>query len=155
MSIRLDEYDDLCGFMGMSRRERRRRDHVARILESRGYSEDDPDYIEEFHRVYQSLGRWGSTWKVRSFGYPTDGTGDARAQGRAVLARMVADGVDVDRLGALAGRGPWPGLPDTVKSWVERQNVREQEDRTKAANGCYNVPDSIEESAKMEGGQEP
>ena len=110
MSISLYEYDESLGAFGMSRLERRRSEHVARLLESRGYSLEDPDYFEEFRRVYYHLGGWGSRWKVRTFGYPTDGSGDAPAQGRSVLARMAADGVDVDGLRSLGGLGPWVGV---------------------------------------------
>ena len=117
MSISLYEYDESSGGLEMSERERRRSDHVARLLEARGWSVSDPDYFEEFQGVYHHLCRWGSRWRVRSFGYPTDGSGDARALGGDVLERMVADGVDVDRLRALAGRGPWTGAAEAVSPW--------------------------------------
>jgi intein/homing endonuclease len=109
MSISLYECDESLSAFGMSRRERRRSNHVAGILEARGYSVSDEDYLEEFQRVYHRVGRWGSLLEVRTFGYPTDGTGDAQVEGEAVLERMVADGVDVDRLRWLAGRDPLAG----------------------------------------------
>jgi hypothetical protein len=98
MSISLYEYDESLSALGMSPRERKRSNLVSRLLEARGYSLSDPDYFEEFQRVYHRLGRWGSVLTGRTFGYATDGSGDARAQGQEVLERMLADGVDANRL---------------------------------------------------------